>query len=209
MTIHADGIQGLGGLILFKRMRGKKRLRFRGTTGTANVVIDGTNYLATFATDLSITAANFVTTHAAAILSAEGVTVTQIASSDGLQFEKDTIDYTFDVVNVTGNIAQVDTLTLTGTSGAAGITIDTTTRSAVFVSSLTQTATDYVTNHAAAFLTIGIVITSSVADIIFTADSPGVSFNSPTIANNQVGDLDGTIANTTANVTGVEALLLT
>jgi hypothetical protein len=47
-----------------------------GTSGTANVTIDGTNYLATFTTDLTTSADNFVTSHAATILSAHGVTVT-------------------------------------------------------------------------------------------------------------------------------------
>lgn len=50
-------------------------LTLTGTTGTANVNVDGTNYLATFNTSLTQTAADFVTTHAAA-LAADGVTVT-------------------------------------------------------------------------------------------------------------------------------------
>ena len=50
-------------------------LTLTGSTGTANVNVDGTNYLATFNTSLTQTAANFVTAHAAA-LAADGVTVT-------------------------------------------------------------------------------------------------------------------------------------
>jgi hypothetical protein len=38
-----------------------------GTSGTANVPINGVNYLATFATDLNTTVANFVSTHAAGL----------------------------------------------------------------------------------------------------------------------------------------------
>jgi hypothetical protein len=41
---------------------------FTGTSGTANVTVDGVNYLATFDTDLDTTAANFVTLHASALL---------------------------------------------------------------------------------------------------------------------------------------------
>lgn len=45
-----------------------------GTSGTANINIDDTNYLATFATSLTVTASNFVTTHSA-VLAAEGITI--------------------------------------------------------------------------------------------------------------------------------------
>jgi len=47
-----------------------------GTSGTANISVGGTAYLATFATSLTQTATNFVTAHAAAILAATGATVT-------------------------------------------------------------------------------------------------------------------------------------
>lgn len=46
-----------------------------GTSGTANINIDGTDYLATFATNLTTTATNFVSAHGATILSAKAVTV--------------------------------------------------------------------------------------------------------------------------------------
>lgn len=46
-----------------------------GTSGTANITINGETYLATFATSLTVTAANFVTTHSTA-LAAIGITVT-------------------------------------------------------------------------------------------------------------------------------------
>lgn len=47
-----------------------------GTSGTANINIDGTDYLATFQNNLTDTAANFVAAHAGDILAAHGVTVT-------------------------------------------------------------------------------------------------------------------------------------
>jgi hypothetical protein len=43
-----------------------------GTSGTANVTINGVNYLATFATNLTTTAANFVTAYAATIAARHG-----------------------------------------------------------------------------------------------------------------------------------------
>lgn len=50
-----------------------------GTSGTANVTIDGVDYLATFTTNLTTTGANFVTSHATAINTATGLTVTNNA----------------------------------------------------------------------------------------------------------------------------------
>jgi len=47
-----------------------------GTAGTATVTIDGETYTATFATSLAVTATNFVTSHAAAILAEHGLVVT-------------------------------------------------------------------------------------------------------------------------------------
>lgn len=80
-----------------------------GTSGTANVLVDGINYLATFTTSLTVTNANFVTTHAAAIL-LRGIVVT--ASTDTLIFTSavagrpfDTITYTNVTTNLAGSVA--------------------------------------------------------------------------------------------------------
>lgn len=53
----------------------KRTATLSGTSGTCNVTINGTEYLATFATDLTTTAANFVTAHAATILARYGACV--------------------------------------------------------------------------------------------------------------------------------------
>ena len=50
----------------------KKTATLTGTSGTANVTINGVAYLATFASDLTTTAANFVTAYAATILARHG-----------------------------------------------------------------------------------------------------------------------------------------
>ena len=50
-----------------------------GTSGTANILIKGVNYLATFTTSLTVSASNFVSTHAAALLS-RGIVVTSSAT---------------------------------------------------------------------------------------------------------------------------------
>jgi hypothetical protein len=79
-----------------------------GTSGTANVNVKGVDYLATYATSLTVTAANFVTAHAAA-LAADNVVVT--ASAGVLTFvDEDTNSPTITVTNAT--------LTLDGTVAA-------------------------------------------------------------------------------------------
>lgn len=50
-----------------------------GTSGTANITINGTAYLVTFASSLTQTATNFVATHAAT-LAAMGITITSNAA---------------------------------------------------------------------------------------------------------------------------------
>jgi len=78
-----------------------------GTAGTANININGTNYLATFDTDLSTTAANFVTSHSATILARFGKIVVTSSGADvivtagvaGMAQQDPTI------ANVSGNLA--------------------------------------------------------------------------------------------------------
>lgn len=97
---------------------------------------------------------------------------------------------------------QVDTITLTGTSGTANVTlVGGLTKTATFSSTLAGTATAFVTSHAAAYLAEGIVVTAVGATIVFTAAVGGTAFVSPAIAN-ATGDLAGTVANTTSNISG-------
>lgn len=85
-----------------------RAITLTGASGTANVNIGGTNYLATFATDLATTATNFVAAHAAAILSTHRVTVT---SNGG-------------VLNLAYNLPDApSTLAVTGASGDLSGTI--------------------------------------------------------------------------------------
>jgi len=76
-----------------------------GTFGTANIIINGTNYLATFTSDLSTSASNFVITHANDILGVEQVTVT--SSGDDIILTSSIAGGTFTTasVNVLGNLA--------------------------------------------------------------------------------------------------------
>jgi len=108
-------------------------------------------------------------------------------------------------VYANGNVAQVDTITLTGTAGTADVTVaGGLTKTATFNTDLSTTASDFVTAHAAAYLAEDIVVTSDAEDIIFTASVAGTGFDSPVITN-ATGDLAGSVANTTANSNGVSS----
>jgi hypothetical protein len=101
---------------------------------------------------------------------------------------------------VMGAQTQVDTITLTGTSGTANVTVaGGLTKLVTYGDSLTDTAADFVTSHAAAYAVVGITVTSSGPDIIFTDAVPGTGFSHPVITN-ATGNLAGTIANTTYNI---------
>lgn len=78
-----------------------------GTAGTATIAVNGIDYLATFATDLTTTATNFVTSHAATILAREhGIVVTNstttIIFTAGVEGRPQTIG---NPTNVTTNLA--------------------------------------------------------------------------------------------------------
>lgn len=97
-------------------------------------------------------------------------------------------------------VKQVDTVTLTGSTGTANITVNGVAYLATFATDLTTTATNFVTAHSATILARehAIVVTSSGADVIFTAGVEGRA-QSATDAINVSGDLAGTVAATTAN----------
>lgn len=98
-----------------------------------------------------------------------------------------------------GGTAQVDTVTLTGTSGTANIKVNQVDYLATFTTDLTTSAANFVTSHAATLLLLGVVVTSSGVDVILTANLAGQAFLTNSITNVS-GDLAGSIALTTANV---------
>lgn len=87
-------------------VKGKKTLTLTGTSGTATVTINGRNYTATFATNLTTTAANFQAANAAGVLSRfgrpvltnSGVTVIVEAGVPGM-------DVSMSIANVSGDLA--------------------------------------------------------------------------------------------------------
>ena len=67
-----------------------------------------------------------------------------------------------------------------------------------------QAAAQFVTDNAAAYLVGGVVVTSSGVDIIFTAAVAGVDFAGATTITNVLGDLAGTVVNTTPSAPAVK-----
>lgn len=88
-----------------------------GTSGTANITVGGVNYLATFTTNLTTSANNFVTSHSAALL-ALGITVT--ANSGALTFVAATETFpTIARTNVSGDLsATIASVTAGATTGS-------------------------------------------------------------------------------------------
>ena len=77
-----------------------------GTSGTGNIVVNGVNYLVTFDTSLATTAANFVSTHSAALTALPGLGLTVTAAGAVLTFTANSS--TFPIItfaNVSGNLA--------------------------------------------------------------------------------------------------------
>lgn len=94
-----------------------------GTSGTANITVGGVNYLATFTTNLTTSANNFVTSHSATLL-ALGITVT--ASSGVLTFKALTTDFpTIARTNVSGDLsATIASASVIATTGVPIATLE-------------------------------------------------------------------------------------
>jgi len=99
-----------------------RTLTLTGTSGTANVAVAGVNYLATFNTDLTTTASDFVTEHGATLL-ALGYTVTSNLAV--LTFSALTASFpTITITNATGNLAgTLGTVTETASTGLPKVTL--------------------------------------------------------------------------------------
>lgn len=181
-----------------------------GTSGTAEITLaGGLTKTVTFATggttDLTQTAADFVTSFAADYL-AEGIVIT--SSGADIIFTSTTYGLAFvspAIANLTGDldgsVANTQANVLVGQaeiSAAGGLT-----KTVVFDTAggvdLTDTAAQFVTDYAADYLAQGITLTSSTADLIFESTQYGEAIVAPIITNT-VGDLDGSVVHTTANV---------
>jgi len=82
-----------------------RKLTLTGTSGSANVNIDGTDYLASFSADLTTTGSNFVTTHEADILSNHGIRITSVGEVIKFADEDDTLLSAMTITNVSGDLS--------------------------------------------------------------------------------------------------------
>lgn len=209
-TTYDAGDAILGNVTAVKQ---KETLTLSGTFGTAEITgAGGLTRTISFVTSLTLTASGFVTANVAAYLAA-GITLT--SSGADLVFESATAgvlivppvitnptsDLAGTVTHTTANraaVKQKDTLTLTGASGTAILTgITPSPKTITYSVSPTQTATNFTTANAAEYLTYGVVLTSSGADLIFEANVAGVAFTHPVLSFT-ASTLAGTVANTTA-----------
>lgn len=96
-----------------------RALTLSGTTGTANVTVAGEAYLATYATSLTVTADDFVTAHAADLLSDHGITVT--ANAGVLTFAGGSDAFpVISIANATGTLNGTLAAVDYGTTASAG-----------------------------------------------------------------------------------------
>lgn len=189
----------------------KDEITLTGTSGTAEITLaGGLTKTVTFATggtlDLSQTALDFATSFAADYL-AEGIVVTADAAKIVFEASNYGIPFTSPAIanlteDLAGTVANVVTNVVVGAATitvAGGVTGDVVFDTAGAVD-LAATASNYVTAYELDYASEGITLTSSGADIIFTASSAGTPFLAPIITN-VTGDLTGTVVHTTPNVT--------
>jgi hypothetical protein len=98
---------------------------------------------------------------------------------------------------VTGSdVAQVETVTLTGASGTANVTMGGLTKLATFSTDLAGTHAAFVSDHAVAYLAVGITLTGTTT-LIFTATVAGTPFVAGVV--DTIAVLAGTVVHTTAS----------
>lgn len=107
-TVNNTVVQDISAILLsaeYPSLTGNssRAITLTGTSGTANVAVNGVNYLATFTSNLTTSATNFVTSHAATLL-ALGITVT--ANAGVLTFKATTAAFpTLTITSATGDLA--------------------------------------------------------------------------------------------------------
>jgi len=109
-----------------------------------------------------------------------------------------TADQIFRKVVADGAVAQVDTVTLTGTSGTCNVAVGGVDYLATFATSIAVTSANFVALHAAALALRGITLTGTTT-LIFTSAVAGQPTPTPVPSAAVTGDLTGTNAATTAN----------
>jgi len=99
-----------------KMPKQEQTVTLTGTSGTANITLDTVDYLATFDTDLTTTAANWVTANATALATA-GYTVTSALGVITVVAIEYVTDVDVSQANVSGDLAATITEVIDGTEG--------------------------------------------------------------------------------------------
>jgi len=99
-------------------------------------------------------------------------------------------------------VAQVNTITLTGTGGTALIVVKGVSKTATFDNDIADTTAAFVAANAAAYLAAGLVLTGTTT-LVFTANVAGVAFDDGTGAN-VTDDLAGGSVATTGNTVAAD-----
>lgn len=92
---------------------------------------------------------------------------------------KDVFEAIFQATNTT----RVHTITLSGNSGTASVSMGGVTKTATYSSSLNTTASNFVSANAAAYLAVGITLTAGSGTLIFTTNATTRFMAPPTIYN--------------------------
>jgi hypothetical protein len=179
-----------------------------GTVGTATITANGLAKVATFASTLTVTAANFAAANYDAY-AAIGITLinsgeTLVFSSTGLTLNGITSIANL-VTNLAGTVARtktggqdtaIFTLAATGTNKGM-VTVNGLSKSFAWDTNVGTTSAAFVAANAAAYLAIGIVLTGTVT-LIFTP-AIGVSITDATFTTLS-GDAAGTIVRTSTRL---------
>ena len=165
-----------------------------GSSGQGNITIRGITRTAVFSSTLEYTASSFVSRWYYWYLSA-GITLSSVSNviyAEATDSE-DITDAAYSQLstNLTASIAtsqayssgqkRIDTVTLTGTGGSANIKCNVIYKTAQWAGSLGATAYAFAQAYASAFLAIGVVVTASGDDVVFTSQNKGYDFSGPTL----------------------------
>lgn len=127
-----------------------------------------------------------------------------VTSGETFARPNNSIDYLLDdsIGQYVANVAQVDEVVLTGTSGTANIFIAGITLPflATFDTDIGQTVINFESAHVLTLAAAGITLTRDLETLVFTATTAGVPFGAITIIP-VTGDLAGETLQTTANTT--------
>jgi hypothetical protein len=184
-------------------------LALSGTSGSANITVGGLTKLCTYInSSLNDTAIAFVMewyqdyyaigiqlNYSGSSISFREINGNDFSGSSSISTLTGNLSgsFTTDPSHVEG-AKRVDRITLSGTGGSANVTCDGLIRRAMWGGSLSETATNFVANHAASYLLGDVVVTADGEDLVFTSRYKGVDFTGSTTIVNVPSSYSGAIS---------------